>query len=237
MAVLAVVIPAFRPPAAFVEVVRELTALNVDRTIETIFVVDDGSPQQYAPIFEAVTSCPHVTMIRRDVNGGQGAALKTGIHRAIRQHPDLLGVVTADADGQHAPPDILNVARALRSQPDAMVLGIRTFGRSVPLRSRIGNLLTRRLVRLASGVQVGDTQTGLRGWPLRCCGRNLDNPATGFEFNLSTLLENAVAGERIVEVPIQTIYEPGNPTSHFRPVQDSVRIYRVLARHAARRLL
>jgi len=48
--------------------------------------------------------------------------------------------------------------------------------------------------------------------PRRCCARNLDNPAAGFEFNLSTLLENAARGERIVELPIQAIYEPGNPT-------------------------
>ena len=136
MVALAVVIPAFRPPAAFVEVVRHILELDVDRIIETIYVVDDGSPKQYAPIFEAVTNSSRVITIRRDVNGGQGAALKTGMRRAIQEHPHLLGVVTADADGQHAPPDILKIARALRSQPDALVLGIRTFGRSVPLRSR-----------------------------------------------------------------------------------------------------
>jgi hypothetical protein len=86
------------------------------------------------------------------------------------------------------------------------------------------------------GLKVADTQTGLRGWPRRACERNLRNPATGFEFNLATLLAAAAAGDTIIERPIQTIYERGNPTSHFRPLQDSFRIYRVLARHLARRL-
>ena len=32
------------------------------------------------------------------------------------------------------------------------------------------------------------------------------------------------------EVPIRTIYEAGNPTSHFNPLLDSLRIYFVLLR-------
>jgi hypothetical protein len=96
-------------------------------------------------------------------------------------------------------------------------------------------VLTKQLVSWLGGLTVADTQTGLRGWPRRGCERNLRNPATGFEFNLSTLLAAAAAGDTIVERPIETIYERGNPTSHFRPLQDSIRIYRVLARHAMRR--
>jgi len=234
---IALVIPAFRPPRVFPDVVRDITSLDADRLIQSIIVVDDGSEPAYGEVFAAAGRCLRVTVVRREVNGGQGAALKTGIGHALERYPDLAGVVTADADGQHAPHDVVKIAQAFAERPDAVLLGVRTFGRDVPLRSRIGNILTKGLVAWLGGLKVADTQTGLRGWPRRGCERNLRNPASGFEFNLSTLLAAAAAGDTIVEQPIQTIYEPGNPSSHFRPLQDSVRIYRVLARHAARRLV
>ena len=176
-------------------------------------------------------------VVRRTVNGGQGAALKSGIAHAISHDPGLLGVVTADADGQHAPRDILRIAEAFAAQPDAVVLGVRTFGPSVPFRSRIGNLVTKRLAGWLTPLSVSDTQTGLRGWPRQSCDRNLRSPANGFEFNLVTLLEASAAGDVIVEIPIETIYEPGNPSSHFKPLHDSLRIYRVLMRYGWRHFI
>ena len=234
---IALVIPAFRPPPVFPEVVRDIESLDAEGILHPIVVVDDGSGPAYGEVFAAAARCQRVTVVRRDVNGGQGAALKTGIAHALERYPDLVGVVTADADGQHAPHDVVKIAHGFARQPDAVLLGVRTFGRDVPLRSRIGNILTQRLVAWVGGLKVADTQTGLRGWPRRGCERNLRNPASGFEFNLSTLLAAAAAGDTIVEMPIQTIYEPGNPSSHFRPLQDSVRIYRVLGRHASRRFV
>jgi glycosyltransferase involved in cell wall biosynthesis len=237
MTTIALVMPAFRPPPVFPDVVKGIASLDTDELIHSIILVDDGSDAAYADVFAAAARLPRVTIVRRDLNGGQGAALKTGIAYALKHVPDLAGVITADADGQHAPRDVVAIAHAFARQPEAVILGVRAFGRDVPLRSRIGNVLTKRLVAWLGGLRVADTQTGLRGWPRRACERNLRNPATGFEFNLSTLLAAAAAGDTIVERPIQTIYERGNPTSHFRPLQDSIRIYRVLARHAARRLM
>ncbi|MCG8376906.1 MAG: hypothetical protein MI702_10535, partial [Chlorobiales bacterium] len=49
----------------------------------------------------------------------------------------------ADADGQHHPDDIAKVAKALEARPDNLILGARQFGGKVPLRSRIGNQITR----------------------------------------------------------------------------------------------
>ena len=230
------VMPAFRPPPVFPDVIKGITSLDGDHLIQSIIIVDDGSEATYADVFAAAARFPRISVVRRDVNGGQGAALKTGIAYALKHAPDLAGVITADADGQHAPRDVVSIAHAFAAQPDAVILGVRAFGRDVPLRSRIGNVLTKRLVAWLGGLTVADTQTGLRGWPRHACERNLRNPATGFEFNLSTLLAAAAAGDTIIERPIQTIYEPGNPSSHFRPLQDSIRIYRVLVRHAFRRL-
>lgn len=33
------------------------------------------------------------------------------------------------------------------------------------------------------------------------------------------------------QIPIERVYEPGNPTSHFNPLTDSLKIYGVLFRH------
>ena len=229
---IALVIPAYRPPPLLPGLIESISSIDADHVIESIIVVDDGSEAAYTKTFEAAAQLPRVTIVRREANGGQGAALKTGIAHALATIPDLAGVVTADADGQHAPEDVVKIARAFAARPDALLLGVRAFGAGVPLRSRFGNILTHHLVAWMAGLRVADTQTGLRGWPRRGCERNLRNAATGFEYNLATLLAAAAAGDAIVEMPIRTIYEPGNPSSHFRPLHDSVRIYRVLIAHA-----
>ena len=41
--------------------------------------------------------------------------------------------------------------------------------------------------------------------------------ARGYEFELEMLIAARQAGVPLVEVPIRTIYEPGNKTSHFNP--------------------
>jgi glycosyltransferase involved in cell wall biosynthesis len=234
---IALVIPAFRPPPLLPDLIAKISSLDNEHLIDSVIIVDDGSGPAYATIFEAAARLPRVTIVRRDANGGQGAALKSGIAHALATYLDLAGVVTADADGQHAPDDVVNVARAFAARSNALLLGVRTFGAGVPLRSRFGNILTHYLVAWLAGLHVTDTQTGLRGWPRRGCERNVRNSANGFEYNLSTLLAAAAAGDAIVEMPIRTIYEPGNPSSHFRPLHDSIRIYRVLTCHAIGRIV
>src|ERR1017187_4613582 len=93
---LAVVIPAYRPSAALVEVVRALA----ERQFSAILVVDDGSGEEFHAIFTDAGAIPGVQLLRHATNLGKGAALKTGINHALCAIPDLAGVVTADADGR-----------------------------------------------------------------------------------------------------------------------------------------
>ena len=55
-------------------------------------------------------------------------------------------------------------------------------------------------------------------------------PGDRYEYELSQLLEAHERGLAVEEVEIATVYEPGNTSSHFRPVQDSARIYAPLLR-------
>jgi putative flippase GtrA len=161
---------------------------------------------------------------------GKGAALKTGINRALCAFPDCAGVVTADADGQHAAADIVRVADRLAAGKGALIMGVRGFGRDVPLRSKFGNELTRGLVRVLTGQRISDTQTGLRGIPKALLPHLLRMPASGYEFELDMLMACKHQNCRIAEEPIQTIYLDNNSSSHFNPFLDSMRIYLVLLR-------
>src|ERR1019366_3647129 len=224
----AVLIPAYRPNETLLDVVRALAASR----IAPIVVVNDGSGPDFEPIFDALRTLPGVFIVRHAINLGKGAALKTGMNYILAELGNFAGVVTADADGQHHPDDIRKVMERFAAEPDALVLGTRTFAGEIPLRSRFGNGLTRRVMRFAVGHNLSDTQTGLRAVPRALIERLLKVSATGYEFELEMLIAAKHQGIRVIEQPIRTIYEPGNPTSHFQPLRDSMRIYFVLLRFA-----
>jgi glycosyltransferase involved in cell wall biosynthesis/SAM-dependent methyltransferase len=229
----AIVIPAYRPGAMLVALVDALLA----RGAASIIVVDDGSGPAFADWFEGIAQRGRVHIVHHAVNLGKGAALKTGLSYALAEVPGLRGVVTADADGQHDCDDILRIANRLRKHAEALILGVRQWETRVPWKSRIGNLVTRILLRLMVGQKLSDTQTGLRGIPAALIPHLLRTPSQGYEFELDMLIACKHRAFPILEEPIRTIYLDGNRSSHFRPVLDSMRIYFLLFRFGALSLL
>src|ERR1017187_4074432 len=224
-----VLIPAYKPPAGLVDLVRDLSG----RGMASILLVDDGSGPEFRAIFEEAAQFPGVEVLRHAINLGKGAALKTGINHALCAFPGLIGIVTADADGQHHPDDIVRIAAGLDEHPLALVLGRRTFDAAVPLRSRFGNLLTRRLTATLIGARLQDTQPGRRAFPASLAARLLRIDSRGYEFELEMLIAARQSGVPLVEIPIRTIYLPGNQSSHFNPLTDSMKIYFVLLRFSS----
>ncbi|WP_174232103.1 bifunctional glycosyltransferase family 2/GtrA family protein [Actinomyces culturomici] len=222
-----VLIPAYQPDTRLAGLVLDLH--RADPSIETI-VVDDGSGPNYRVYFDAARAAG-ADVVSYETNRGKGHALKTGLRRALAAHPGKV-VVTADADGQHAVSDVLAVGRRCEDTGD-IVLGVREFVGEVPLRSRFGNSLTAVLFRAATGVKVTDTQTGLRAFPAADLAWLAEVEGDRYEYELSVLLQAAESGLPLVQVPIATIYEDGNATSHFRPLQDSARIYAPLLKFSA----
>src|SRR5262249_13558279 len=123
------------------------------------------------------------------------------------------------------------------ASPQSLVLGARTFTSTTPLRSRFGNMLTRRVLSLAVGHKLVDTQTGLRAIPRSFLERILALPANGYEFELEMLIATRQPGVQVAEPSSRTIYAPGSPTSHFQPLRDSMRIFFALLRFAFSSLL
>jgi len=220
-----VLIPAYKPDERMVELVRELREKRLD-----LLLVDDGGQEAYAHLFEQCRALGAEVAVHA-VNMGKGRALKTGINAALLRWPQLRAIVTADADGQHTPTDILRLIDAENEHPNTLVLGSRQFTGNVPFKSRWGNRITRAVYALASGVRVFDTQTGLRVLP-RCALEDMariDGERYEYEMNVLLKLRDMKIG--VFEVPIETIYIDDNAGSHFNPVRDALRIYMVIFKY------
>lgn len=217
-----ILIPAYEPDLRLVALVNDL---RLRLPSARILVVDDGSGLDYAQIFERCeTFGADVLTLHR--NRGKGAALKVGF--AHIQHADPAAhVVTADSDGQHRPRDIARVAAELEVAPEpTLVLGERGFTGKVPLRSRVGNALSRLVFRFSTGLRVHDTQTGLRGYSAELLDWAREVEGERFEYEMSVLMDAAAQRIRVHSVAIETVYLNANESSHFRPVVDSLRVFK-----------
>lgn len=225
------VIPAYQPTDALPPLVERLRAALPE---SPILLIDDGSGEAFAEVFSALAAHKGVTLLRHAVNLGKGAALKTAMNHYLLHLADSnAGIITVDADGQHLPEDVAKLAAASDAVPQSLWLGMRAFAGDVPLRSRFGNIVTRHVFSFLLGTRVNDTQTGLRFIPNGLMPKLLAIKANRYEFELEMLLVASQQGVAIQEMPIQTVYEKGNKSSHFRPLVDSARIYFVFLRFLA----
>jgi glycosyltransferase involved in cell wall biosynthesis len=223
---LTVLIPAWQPEQQLAVLVAALVAQGFGAVI----IVDDGSTQSCAALFEEIALLPRVHVLRHAVNLGKGRALKMGINYFLNEMAEMDGLVTADADGQHTPADIVRVAQALLNSRGRVVLGARSFVGDVPLRSRFGNGLTRYIFAFVTGAKLADTQTGLRAFPRKLLPELLGLEGERYEYEMTVLTHVCRLGAGPLEVPIETVYIDGNRSSHLDPVWDSMRIYFVLVR-------
>src|SRR3981189_3034483 len=224
MSKIILLIPSYQPTVVSCELLEELRKADP----APIVVVDDGSGPTYRELFQRASRVSGTTVLTNAVNLGKGAALKHGMNHILVNHPDCVGVVTADADGQHAVTDILKVANALQLGPAKVTFGCRDFKRDVPFRSRIGNVVSRYVYRFVVGLNLSDTQPGLRGIPRRLMELSLGIRSNRYEFETEQIIAAKTAGLKFKEVPIQTVYIDHNSGSHFSPLLDPFRIYFVL---------
>ena len=221
-----VLLPVYRPGQRLLSLLTDLLADGWDPA--DLLLVDDGSGRSADRVLAAATDLG-CTVLRDPVNRGKGVALKRGLrHVAVtRAGAD---VITVDGDGQHRAADVRAVTD--RSGRGAVVLGVRPFDR-MPLRSRVGNVVTDQLFRRVTGRVVSDTQTGLRAYPADRLTWLAALPGERFEYEMNVLLAVTAAGVRIDEVPIPATYLDGNASSHFGGLADSARVIGTMVRHAA----
>ncbi len=204
----------------------------LEKGFKRIVIVNDGSSEDCLEPFKTAAEKPGVIVLTNEINRGKGSSLKTAMAWVAENQKDAKGVVTVDGDNQHHPDDIAACALAMLERNEA-VLGCRDFSEpQVPWKSKNGNNITKFVFRAFCGIKISDTQTGLRAFPMEALPFLCEIEGDRYEFETNMLLVMHSKKVPFSEVKIRTIYEDKeNSTSHFHPVKDSFKIYRIIFKY------
>ena len=218
-------IPAYKPNENLIYFVQSIEARGIE-----VVVVNDGSGEEYLPLFSQLEKNSRAKVIHFYVNQGKGAALKEGLSYLNKIEDDFV-VITLDADGQHSLKDALYLLDKSMESEDTLILGSREQSKDSPLRSRIGNYITKKIFSISTGVNIEDTQTGMRAFHKSLIPYLLQIKGERYEYEMNMLLE-ASKQYPILEAPIETVYINDNQASHFRPIRDGLMIYKNILKFA-----
>ncbi len=211
-----VIVPTYNNASTIVDV---LTRIN--HQTENIIVVVDGSTDTTNQMLKSLPFV--VDVVSYKDNKGKGTALVKGFKRAIKQGFEY--ALTIDADGQHFPEDIPVLINAFTDNRDALIVGCRNLREdNMPAGSTFANKFSNFWYRLQTGINLPDTQSGYRLYPLERMG-NMKVWTNRYEAELEMLVFSAWRGIDMRPIKISVYYAPKDEkVSHFRPFQDFFRI-------------
>jgi glycosyltransferase involved in cell wall biosynthesis len=213
------IIPTYDNPATVAAVVE-----RVRQHIPHVILVDDGSGPEARAVAEDLAARTLAQVVFRPVNGGKGAAVKTGLEAA--HAAGMTHALQIDADGQHDANDIPRFLEASAKNPDALVLGQPVFDGTAPKSRLWGRKISVFWCMIETwSTKVGDPLCGYRVYPVAAAltaaarGRTMD-------FDPEIAVRLAWNGVPVVHVTTRVRYlssEEGG-VSHYKGLRDTVRI-------------
>ena len=215
---LSVIIPVFNEARTIGNVIeRTKTVLKRLDFHYEIVVVDDFSKDASVEIAKS----QGVKVHSLETHMGKGYALRIGFLEAKGEI-----IATIDSDGSHDPEELpLLLAPIIRDEAD-LVIGSRFLQqKAVPNRALndIGVHLFNKLIKLFTGIDVSDSQSGYRVLRSRVL-KNLHLRSIGYEIESEMLVRVVQNGFRVKEVPI-TFEQRTYGKSRLDPMVDGFKIF------------
>jgi dolichol-phosphate mannosyltransferase len=196
---LSVIIPAFNEKGTIAELLRRVTALDLDKQI---IVVDDGSSDGTREILREIDR-EDVIVAFHEKNQGKGAAVRTGFKLV-----DGDVAVIQDADLEYDPHDLLSMLAAMIDGKAQVVYGSRILRQDNPhggLPFHLGGRLVTVATNLLFGSKLTDEPTCYKMFRTEVL-QDICIESDGFEWEPEVTAKILTKGIRIIEVPIS--YKP-----------------------------
>ncbi len=197
----AIVIPAYNEQNVIGSVISGLNHVFHNSVYDyEIVVVDDGSRDNTA----SKSKSDGTKVIKHILNTGSGGATATGLSYAYQNGFDI--ATTSDADGQHAPEDVLQGVQLIDGSDTDLLIGSRLINKDGMSKVKIlGNRGLSFITYVLFGINVTDSQSGLRVFSKRALSE-LKWKTSGYEFCSEMLWRAKQLNLRISEFPIKAIY-------------------------------
>jgi glycosyltransferase involved in cell wall biosynthesis len=205
---IAIGIPAFNEEKSIAAIIVKLK-----KKYKTIIVCDDGSSDLTGDIAKQLG----VTVITHKKNSGYGSAIRSIFLKSRELEIDTL--VTFDADGQHKIEEIDSVIKPIHESKADIVIGSRFIDNTskIPKYRKIGIKTITGITNITTGLNVSDSQSGFRAYSKKTL-ENINPSDFGMGISTEILIKGRKMNLKIVEVPIEVLYEGDtsthNPISH-----------------------
>ena len=211
-----VVIPTYNNCKTIGQVVAD-----VKQYANHVIVVNDGSTDDTAQILSQIDG---VEILTHEHNSGKGTALKNGLCKA--KADGFRYAITIDSDGQHFASDIPTFVNEIEQTPDNLLVGSRNIqADNMPGKNTFANKFSNFWFKVETGVNLPDTQSGYRLYPLTQMNVQKWYYTAKYEFELEALVFASWGGVAVRNIPVHVYYPPeGERVSHFRPGRDFTRI-------------
>ena len=167
---------------------------------KNVIIVNDGSTDKTPQILKKYSK---LILIHLPINKGKGNALRIGFKYAEKLKYKF--AITIDSDGQHFPQDIPFFINALENEinKNVLIIGARNMNQdSVPKKSSFGNRFSNFWFWVETGIELQDTQSGFRLYPLLAM-KDISFNTTKFEFEIEVIVKAAWRGIYIKNIPIR----------------------------------
>jgi glycosyltransferase involved in cell wall biosynthesis len=217
--VISVVLPSLNEEETIADCITKIRQVFTDLGVEGEVIVADSSHDQTPEIAASLGA-----VVVRPEKMGYGNAYLAGLARARGTY-----IVIGDADNTYDFLEIPKLLAPLDAGAD-MVLGSRLQGTILPgsmppLHRYIGNPLLTWLLNRVFHTHISDSHTGFRA-VRRDALERLPLKTGGMEFASEMIIEAAIAGLRIEEVPIT--YHPRRAPSKLQSFSDGWRHVRFM---------
>lgn len=211
-----VIIPTYNNERTLKRVIDGVLEITDD-----LIIINDGATDSTSRILKKYTD---ITQIYLPKNKGKGNALRVGFKKAEELGYEFS--ITIDSDGQHYPEDISVFVNQLEfeTNKNLLLIGSRNMNQeAVPGGSSFGNKFSNFWYKVETGIQLKDTQSGFRLYPLKELNK-IKFYTTKFEFEIENIVKAAWKGIIVKNVPVKVLYDEQERVSHFRPFKDFARI-------------